>query len=138
MEREAHRRTRRRRGLGGCSPLDFRASDGENIRAIDLSPLNETGPVRLWGGGGGVSFFKFISFSFLQQYIVPFIEHDLLQYKIAIIAVKVLTRCTILISLMHYALCSLRIFPLNMSFILYLLQTRFLTVHSKSFSSFLE
>ena len=56
------------RGEGGCIPLksfnshmraknnvifgqnhalDFRASNGENIRATDLSPLNETGPVRL-------------------------------------------------------------------------------------------
>ena len=31
-----------------AKPLDFRASNGENIRATDLSPLNDTGPVCLW------------------------------------------------------------------------------------------
>ena len=31
-----------------ANPLDFRASNGEKIRATDLSPLNETGPVHLW------------------------------------------------------------------------------------------
>ena len=30
-----------------AKPLDFRASNGESIRATDLIPLNETGPVRL-------------------------------------------------------------------------------------------
>ena len=36
-------------------PINFRASNGSNIRATDISPLNETGPLRLcsWGGGGG-------------------------------------------------------------------------------------